>query len=86
MTDLGTFNGSSTGATAINNAGQVIGYYDGRVGQDRAFLWEDGVMTDLGALYDGSNQARDINETGQVVGNSATANGFNHATYGKTAP
>ena len=38
MTDLGTFNGSPPALTAINNAGQVIGHYYGRGGQDRAFV------------------------------------------------
>jgi probable HAF family extracellular repeat protein len=47
MTDLGTLRGKNgaTGAFAINDLGQVLGYSNGH-----SFMWQDGVMTDLGPL------------------------------------
>jgi probable HAF family extracellular repeat protein len=72
ITDLGTLPGHrGSGATSINNSGQVVGSSGGR-----AFLWEDGRMTDLGTLpgHQGSG-ATSINDSGQVVGISGTASG-----------
>ena len=63
MQDLGTLeynSNDSTGAVAINEAGQVIG-----VSKWHAFLWTDGVMQELG---DYLSWAVAINEAGQVAG------------------
>jgi len=76
--DLGTLGGTSV-ATAINDLGQVVGYYYTTKGVQRAFLWvprpayglERG-MRDLGALAGGWSHANDINNLGQVVGASRT--------------
>ena len=75
LTDLGTIAGKGSSASAINNAGQVVGssnfdpnppsQYDNRV---HAFLWSQGTMTDLGTLGGTNSIASDINEAGQVVG------------------
>ncbi|MBE0598419.1 MAG: hypothetical protein IH614_14220 [Desulfuromonadales bacterium] len=55
--DLGTLGGENSHATAINDAGQVIGWSEtGEVYNEQgvtvpirhAFLWSDGVMYDLG--------------------------------------
>ncbi|MGQ9652412.1 MAG: PEP-CTERM sorting domain-containing protein [Phycisphaerae bacterium] len=69
--DLGTLGGLHSGARAINDAGQVVGFSH-MPGQccSHAFLWtlEDG-MVDLGTLPIGhSTEARGINNLGQVVG------------------
>src|SRR3954471_5850066 len=65
-------------ATAINEAGQLVGWgMNG--GQQRAFLWQSGSVTDLGTLGGTSSVAHAINKFGQVVGRSATADGATHA-------
>ena len=50
ITELGTIL-SRSGAWAINDVGQVVGYsWDEQWVDDRAFIWEDGVLTDLNDL------------------------------------
>ena len=80
MTDLGTLGGTSSGALAINDFGQVVGASNtaGDTG-GHAFLWQDGTMTDLGTLGGDHSEALDINNLGQVVGVSTTADGSHHA-------
>jgi probable HAF family extracellular repeat protein len=66
-------------ATAINAAGQAVGYSENENGKTRAFLWTRGVMRGLGHLGGGHSQAYGINKAGQVVGHSLTAAGEQHA-------
>jgi probable HAF family extracellular repeat protein len=72
MTDLGTLGSGYSSASAINDAGQVVGEFGG---QRQAFLYENGQMKDLGHL----RSAKAINASGQVVGWSYTASGEEHA-------
>src|SRR2546426_986044 len=47
MTDLGTLGGTQSDASAINNAGQGVGWSTEPSGSMQAFLWVDGPMTGL---------------------------------------
>jgi probable HAF family extracellular repeat protein len=65
--DLGTLGGSESYASAINNAGQVVGTSLLSDGTFQAFIWENNMMTGLSTLGPESG-AEDINDAGQVVG------------------
>src|SRR6266849_5364546 len=81
ITDLGTLGRRyrDSGASAINERGQVVGASGTASGKQHAFLWQNGKMTDLGTLGGRGSHPRAINGRGQVVGDSATASGKQHA-------
>jgi len=68
MIDLGTLGGRSSGATAINDHGQIVGTSQTTDGAVRGFIWERGKMTDVGAqslaIF---THTVAINERGQVI-------------------
>ena len=69
--DLGTLGGTMSTAWAINNLGQIVGVSRLESQQNRAFLWENGVMQNLGVLHGATTSwAFDINDRGQIVGRS----------------
>ena len=59
--------GVNTYATAINNAGQVVGYTK-ITGMDQPFLWANGTVTWLGLSGGFAGQAFGINANGQIIG------------------
>ena len=82
MRDLGDLGGGYSGASGINDAGQVSGYSYTAAGGYGAFITgPDGMgMRDLGTLIGGGTSlASGINDAGQVVGGSSTAGGSIHA-------
>jgi probable HAF family extracellular repeat protein len=75
ITDLGTLGGLNSYATAINDAGKIVGRADNGAGNTRAFLWVAGVMNDLGTLGGADSRAEDINNRGDIVGSAEVAPG-----------
>lgn len=71
MRDLGVLPGESDSeATAINEAGQIVG-----VSGNRGFLWEDGVMSEIPGFSTVWNRPIDINNDERVVGWSINSSG-----------
>lgn len=86
MTSLGNLGGIWSGATAINDLGQIVGFigtaYLGgeEIYPQSAFLYENGVLHNLGGLAPNLNSsARDINNLGQIVGSARIGDGSGHA-------
>ena len=68
--DLGTFGGKQGDATAINDAGQVVGhlYSEYHGGYQRAVLYHQGRTVELGTFGGTNSSGIAINVMGQVVG------------------
>ena len=61
--------GGTSVATAINNAGEVVGYSVATTGIEHGFKWTSGTLTDLGTESGGSfSQANAVNDAGQIAG------------------
>lgn len=85
ITDIGTLGGATSGASAINDLGQVVGTSDASNVNWYAFVWNmNSGMQGLGTLggpWWGNSVAHDINDIGQIVG-AANAPGDNdHAFF-----
>jgi probable HAF family extracellular repeat protein len=78
LRDIGDLPGGAdrSGATDINNRGQVVGSSDTAAGGE-AILWEHGNLMSLGDLPGGAtaSEALAINEHGTIVGVGSTARG-----------
>jgi len=80
VTDLGTLGGGSSRAYALNASGQVVGWANINSGEQRAFLYANGVMNSLGNIDSGSySGAYAINNNGQIVGYAQNSLGGNYA-------
>ena len=79
--DLGHLGGGYSGATSINDSGQVVGVSSTSDGAKHAFLYDEGAtpkMQDLDTLGGNESHAAGINDSGQVVGYSYTSDGAQH--------
>ena len=67
-------------ASAVNEAGKVVGWWIGVFGHERPFVWTStgGAIT-LGTFGGNAARAHDINDAGQVVGFAQAASGEKHA-------
>jgi len=86
MIDLGTLPGDfGSDADGINDLGQVVGGSWDADGNDRAYLWQNGVMTDLNTLIPPDSPlylieaTGTINDQGQIAGIGLTSAGEVHA-------
>jgi probable HAF family extracellular repeat protein len=70
ITVVGT---AGSGATDINNHGQVVGWLTFGASAEHAFIYSAGVRTDLGTLGGTSSRANALNDLGQVVGYADTS-------------
>ncbi|HEY7314840.1 MAG TPA: DUF3466 family protein [Gemmataceae bacterium] len=81
VTDLGTFGGTVSSASGINDAGQVVGTATTSDNTSHAFLYSNGTMTDLNSLLPSNSgfsylvAATAINDNGQIVGYGLTTSG-----------
>jgi probable HAF family extracellular repeat protein len=73
MEKLATLGGTSSGASDINNQGQIVGFADDSDQRRCACIWENGVIKSIGDLGGGRSYAYSINDAGQIVGESRTA-------------
>ncbi len=66
MTDLGTLGGLTSIATAVNDAGQIVGYSADSAGVTHAFVDSGNQMVAIGGS--GTSEAYGISQDGHVVG------------------
>src|SRR5215831_8166044 len=73
---------NGTFAQGINNAGQVVGYYNGANGGTHGFLYSNGTYTTLDdPLGFEGTYATAINNTGQIAGYFIGAGGYHGFVY-----
>lgn len=65
--------------TAINNSGEVVGYFNPAAGVQHAFLYTGSAFQDLGTLGGAGSRAAGINDSGVIVGAAGTSGGATHA-------
>jgi probable HAF family extracellular repeat protein len=85
MSDLGTLGFTNSCASAVNSAGQIVGYV-GNTGNDlNAFLYNGSTMVNLNNYLPPNsgwlslNTADGINDAGQITGSGTLVNGDYHA-------
>jgi probable HAF family extracellular repeat protein len=85
LQDLGTLAESTanSGARAINENGQIVGWSDAADGFRHAFIGDLTNLEDLGSIFDGTwSEAYGVNNSGDVVGSGDNADGQQHGFVG----
>lgn len=81
LTDLGS-DGVNSGAYAINNNGEVVGWERNKTtGKDEPFVFRGGQKIKIGTLGGSTAVAYDLNNFGEVVGWSYTAGDAGYHAY-----
>ena len=82
LQDLGTLNGVTSEAHAVNDRGQVVGFFSTNNGSSHAFVYSGGVMTDLDSLLTPLSSfkllyaAYSISNDGYITGEGLTSDGL----------
>jgi len=82
LQDLGTLNGVTSEAHAVNDRGQVVGFFSTNDGSSHAFVYSGGVMTDLDSLLTPLSSfkllyaAYSISNDGYITGEGLTSDGL----------
>ncbi len=85
IVDLGTIGGTYSGASAVNEIGEIVGSSWNSSTSWHAVVWDtDGLIHDLNSLADVTgwiylSDANDINDKGQIVGVGYKEGGVQHA-------
>ena len=85
MRDLGTLGFTNSSASAINSAGQIVGYVNNTSNDLNAFLYNGSMMVNLNNFipptsgWTSLNTADGINDAGQIAGSGTLTNGDYHA-------
>jgi uncharacterized repeat protein (TIGR01451 family) len=81
VVDLGTLGGVGSGASAVNEAGQVAGTSNTSWGEPHGFRWTGGIMTGIHSMGGWGAEGFDISDDGWVVGSAGTTSGYAEAMY-----
>jgi probable HAF family extracellular repeat protein len=76
ITDLGTFGGTFSSASAVNDSAVVVGQAEYPNGDGHALLYKDSLpLKDLGTLGGSYSYANDVNANAEVVGDATDGAG-----------
>jgi len=81
IVDLGTLGGAGSGASAVNEAGDVAGTSNTSSGEPLGYRWRDGIMTSINSFGGWGSDGHDISDDGWVVGSAGGSLGYREAMW-----